>query len=78
VQPQRVNGMGTGIVLDPRGLHPHQLPRRRRREQPPRAAARRGRARARIVATDKEADLAVIKIEPARPLPVIGLGTSAT
>ncbi|MBY0457146.1 MAG: trypsin-like peptidase domain-containing protein, partial [Gemmataceae bacterium] len=32
---------------------------------------------ARVVATDKEADLAVIKIEPTKPLPVIGLGTSA-
>ena len=32
---------------------------------------------ARVLALDKEADLALIKVEPARPLPVIGLGTSS-
>jgi serine protease Do len=32
---------------------------------------------ARVVTTDKEADLAVIKIDPAKALPVIGFGTSS-
>ena len=32
---------------------------------------------ARVLGLDKEADLALIKIDPAKPLPVIGLGTSS-
>jgi serine protease Do len=77
VQPQRVNGMGTGIVLDPRGYiltnfhvvdDVHSL----------RIRLHDGTGySARVLATDKEADLALIKIEPARPLPVIGFGTSS-
>jgi serine protease Do len=77
VQPQRVNGMGTGIVLDPRGYiltnfhvvdDVHSL----------RIRLHDGTSHtARVLATDKEADLALIKIEPARPLPVIGFGTSS-
>ncbi|HEY1191291.1 MAG TPA: trypsin-like peptidase domain-containing protein [Gemmata sp.] len=77
VQPQRVNGMGTGIVLDPRGYiltNFHVVDD---------VSSLRVRLHdgtgysARIIATDKEADLALIKVEPARPLPVIGLGTSS-
>lgn len=77
VQPQQVNGMGTGIVLDPRGyvltnyhvvddvtslrVHLHD-----------------GQAfTARVVATDKDADLALMKIDPAKPLPTLTFGTSA-
>jgi serine protease Do len=76
VQPQRVNGMGTGIVLDPRGYiltnyhvvdDVHSL-RVRLQDGSPYAA--------RVIAVDKEADLAMIKIDPARPLPVISFGTS--
>jgi serine protease Do len=77
VQPQRVNGMGTGIVLDPRGYvltnyhvvdDVHSL----------RVRLHDGSGySARVLATDKEADLALIKIDPARPLPVIGFGTSS-
>lgn len=77
VQPQRVNGMGTGIVLDPRGYvltnyhvvdDVHSL-RIRLHDGTGHAA--------RVLATDKEADLALIKIDPARPLPVIPFGTSS-
>jgi serine protease Do len=77
VQPQRVNGMGTGIVLDPRGYvltNFHVVDD---------VSSLRTRLHdgtgytARVVATDKEADLALIKIDPAKPLPVIGLGTSS-
>ena len=77
VQPQRVNGMGTGIVLDPRGFiltnfhvvdDVHSL----------RVRLHDGTGYgARVLALDKEADLALIKIDPARALPVIGLGTSS-
>jgi serine protease Do len=77
VQPQRVNGMGTGIVLDPRGYiltnfhvvdDVHSL--RIRLHDGTGYAAR-------VLVTDKEADLALIKIDPARPLPVIAFGTSS-
>lgn len=77
VQPQRVNGMGTGIVLDPRGYiltNYHVVDD---------VSTLRVRLHdgsgytAKVVATDREADLALIKIEPARPLPVIGFGTSS-
>jgi serine protease Do len=77
VQPQRVNGMGTGIVLDPRGYiltnfhvvdDVHSL----------RIRLHDGTGyTARVLVVDKEADLALIKIDPLKPLPVIGLGTSS-
>ena len=76
-QPQRVNGMGTGIVLDPRGYvltnfhvvdDVHSL----------RVRLHDGTGyTARVLATDKEADLALVKIDPLKPLPVIGFGTSS-
>ncbi len=77
VQPQRVNGMGTGIVLDGRGYiltNFHVVDD---------VSSLRIRLydgtghTARVISTDKEADLALIKVDPARPLPVIGLGTSS-
>src|SRR5688500_5006104 len=73
----RVNGMGTGIVIDPRGYlvtnyhvvdDVHSL----------RVRLHDGTTLpARVVARDPEQDLAVIKIDPPRPLPVIPLGTSS-
>jgi len=77
VQPQRVNGMGTGIVLDGRGYiltNFHVVDD---------VSSLRVRLHdgvghtARVISTDKEADLALIKIDPAKALPVIGLGTSS-
>ncbi|QDU20161.1 trypsin-like peptidase domain-containing protein [Urbifossiella limnaea] len=76
VRPQQVNGMGTGIVLDPRGYiltNFHVIED---------VSALRVRLHdgtgypARVVGTDKEADLALVKIDPARPLPVMPPGTS--
>ncbi len=76
-QPQRVNGMGTGIVLDGRGYiltNYHVVDD---------VSSLRVRLfdgtgyTARVLATDKDADLAVIKIDPVKPLPVIGFGTSS-
>jgi serine protease Do len=76
MQPQRVNGMGTGIVLDPRGYvvtNYHVVDD----VQSLRVHLADGtRCPARVVAADKEADLAVIKIDPPRPLPVAPLGTA--
>ena len=76
VQPQRVNGMGTGIVLDPRGYiltNYHVVDE----VQALRVRLHDGVGyTARIVATDKEADLALIKIDPVKPLPVVTFGTS--
>lgn len=77
VQPQRVNGMGTGIVLDPRGYvltNFHVVDD---------VNALRVRLHdgsgytARVLATDKEADLALIKVDPSKGLPVIAFGTSS-
>ncbi|MBM3983908.1 MAG: PDZ domain-containing protein, partial [Planctomycetes bacterium] len=77
VQPQRVNGMGTGIVLDGRGYiltNFHVVDD---------VTSLRVRLHdgtgysARVVTTDKEADLALIKVEPNKALPVIGFGTSS-
>jgi serine protease Do len=76
MQPQRVNGMGTGIVIDPRGyivtnyhvVDDVQSLRVRLVDQSNHAA--------RVVAMDKESDLAIIKIEPQKPLLMLPLGTA--
>lgn len=76
MQPQRVNGMGTGIVLDPRGYlvtNYHVVDD----VQSLRCRLADGtNLTARVLATDKESDLALIKIDPPKPLPVIPLGTA--
>ncbi len=73
----RVNGMGTGVIIDPRGYiltnqhvvdDVHTL----------RVRLHDGTtAPARVLARDSECDLALLKIEPRAPLPVIPLGTSS-
>ncbi|MCU0705718.1 MAG: trypsin-like peptidase domain-containing protein [Fimbriiglobus sp.] len=76
VQPQRVNGMGTGIVLDPRGYvvtNYHVVDD----VQSLRCRLADGtNLAARVLAVDKESDLALIKIDPNRPLPLVPLGTA--
>jgi serine protease Do len=72
----RVNGMGTGIVIDPRGyiitnhhvVEDVNLIRVR--------LADGTSAGARVLARDAESDLALLKIDVARPLPVMPLGTA--
>ncbi len=75
-QPQRVNGMGTGIVLDPRGYivtNYHVVDD----VQSLRVRLVDGNScPAKVLATDKESDLAVIKIDPPKPLPTANLGTA--
>ena len=77
LQAQRVNGMGTGIVLDPRGYvvtNFHVVDD----VQALRVRLVDGKQiPARVVATDKKADLALIKIDPPAPLPTVPLGTAA-
>jgi serine protease Do len=72
----RVNGMGTGIVIDPRGylitnqhvVEDVSLLRCR--------LADGTTLSAQVLARDAESDLALLKINPPRPLPVMPLGTS--
>jgi serine protease Do len=73
----RVNGMGTGIVIDPRGYlitthhvfdDVHSL----------RVRLHDGTTLpAKVIARDPEQDLAILKVDPPTPLPVIPLGTSS-
>lgn len=77
LQMQRVNGMGTGIVLDPRGyivtnfhvVDDIQVLRVRLVDG--------HQVSARVIATDKKADLALIKIDVPNPLPLATLGTAS-
>jgi serine protease Do len=74
--PNRVNGMGTGVVIDPRGyivtnhhvVEDVNVLRVR--------LADGTAANARVVARDLETDLALLKIDVTRPLPTIPIGTS--
>jgi serine protease Do len=76
LQPQRVNGMGTGIILDPRGYivtNFHVVDD----VQSLRVRLCDGtNCPARVLALDKESDLALIKIDPPKPLQMVALGTS--
>jgi serine protease Do len=77
LQPQRVKGMGTGIVLDPRGYvvtNFHVIDD----IQMIRVTLSDGKTvPARVIASDKKADLALVKIDPTSPLPIVQLGTAS-
>lgn len=76
--PQRqVNGMGTGVVIDPRGyiLTNHHVVEGVRQINV--TFADRSSYVAQLVAFDRRTDLAVIKVSTGRDLPVIRIGTSA-
>jgi serine protease Do len=74
--PSRVNGMGTGIVIDPRGfiitnhhvIDDVQVIKVR--------LADGSTYPAKVIARDHDNDLALLKIEPRKPLATIPLGTS--
>jgi serine protease Do len=72
----RVNGMGTGIVIDPRGYiitNQHVV------EDVSSLRVRLADGNilgARVLARDTEFDLALLKINPSKPLPVMPLGTA--
>ena len=74
---RRVNGMGTGVVIDCRGyvVTNHHVVDGVREIIVTTADGQR--CIARLVARDTETDLAVIKIDPRGPLPVIPIGTSS-
>jgi serine protease Do len=73
----RINGMGSGILVDPRGYivtNQHVV----EEVQSIRVRLRDGTVvPARVVARDPESDLALLKIDAARPLAVMPLGTAA-
>jgi len=74
--PRQVNGMGTGVIIDSRGyiLTNHHVVDGVRRIN---VTLEGGRTYvARVVAHDKETDLAVIRIRSPKSLPVIRLGSS--
>lgn len=73
----RVNGMGTGIIIDPRGYivtNQHVVDD----VQVIRVKLRDGSTYpAKVIARDPESDLALLKVEPRKPLPTIPLGTAS-
>jgi serine protease Do len=75
--PRHVNGMGTGTIVDERGYvltNYHVVSDVRRIE----VTLDDGRQyTAELIASDSEADLALIKIPAPKPLPVIRMGTSS-
>lgn len=74
---RRVNGMGTGVVIDPRGyvLTNHHVIDGVREIQVTMASGRE--ITARLVARDRETDLAVIKIDTPTDVPAITIGSSS-
>ncbi|MEM6330370.1 MAG: trypsin-like peptidase domain-containing protein [Planctomycetota bacterium] len=74
--PRQVNGMGTGVVIDPRGyiLTNHHVVDGVRQINV--TLDDRRTHTARLVAHDKRTDLAVIKIRAGRELPTIDVGAS--
>jgi len=74
--PRQVNGMGTGVVIDPRGyiLTNHHVVDGVRRIN---VTLRSGQTYvARVIARDKKTDLAVIRINSPKALPMVQIGTS--
>jgi serine protease Do len=72
----RVNGMGTGIIIDPRG---YVLTNQHVVEDVNALRVRladRTTVTARVLARDPETDLALLKIDVNRPLPTVPLGTA--
>lgn len=75
--PNRVNGMGTGIVIDPRGylITNHHVVED---VQVLRVRLSDGSTYpAKVLARDAETDLALLKIEPSKPLQTLPLGTAS-
>jgi len=75
---RRVNGMGTGVIIDPRGyiITNHHVVDGVANVQV--TLANREKYRARLISHDPDTDLALIKITPrSTKLPVINLGTSS-
>ena len=74
---KQVNGMGTGVVIDKRGYiltNYHVVQGVKTIEV---TTGDRQKTTARLLAHDPETDLAVLKIDVGKPLPVIAVGTSS-
>jgi serine protease Do len=73
---RRVNGMGTGVIIDPRGyiITNHHVVEGVRKITV--TTADRETLIAQLISHDPDTDLAIIKIESAKSLPVIDIGTS--
>ena len=76
-QGQRVNGMGTGVVIDSRGyiLTNHHVVEGVQRIEVTLADTRQFTAR--LLAHDSETDLAIIKLDSRQEMPAITIGTSS-
>ncbi len=74
--PRQVNGMGTGIVIDPRGyiMTNHHVVDGVRRINVTLSGGQTYIAS--IISRDKQTDLAIIRIRTPKPLPVVPIGTS--
>lgn len=73
---KQVNGMGTGVVIDSRGYvltNYHVVNGVREIEV---STGDRQQTTAKLLAHDPETDLAILKVDLARPLPTIKIGTS--
>ena len=76
-ESKQVNGMGTGVIIDSRGYvltNYHVVQGVRRIEV---TTSEGQKTTARLLAHDPETDLAILKIELAKELPTIRLGTSS-
>jgi serine protease Do len=75
--PREVNGMGTGVVIDPRGyiLTNHHVVAGVRRINVTFDGGQETVAL--LVAHDEETDLAIIKVRTGEMLPIVAIGTSA-
>jgi serine protease Do len=75
--PNRVNGMGTGVIIDPRGYivtNQHVV----EDVNVIRVRLSDGTTyNARVLTRDQESDLALLKIDASRPLPTMPMGTSS-
>jgi serine protease Do len=74
---RRVNGMGTGVIIDPRGyvVTNHHVVDGVRQIQV--TLADGSRHTAKLIQRDSETDLAIIKFQTSQPQPVIKIGTSS-
>jgi len=74
---KKVNGMGTGVVIDSRGYVLTNYHVVQGVENIEVTTGSREQTTARLLAHDPETDLAILKIETQSPLPTIKLGTSS-
>lgn len=76
-ESKQVNGMGTGVVIDPRGYvltNYHVVQGVKRIEV---TTSDRQKTTAKVLAHDPETDLAILKIDLPRELPTIRIGSSS-